>query len=404
MCYAKPGPRCSTHARQSLDKANAALAAAAQHTLDVGDQCRRDGVNMSGYHKPEHPVGAAMAAERDARQAAHEAQQAFDATPAGITALKDQIAALEEQHGAGVLTRNDYTEAQQRLTRGQATRRDQKEAYAQVHQAAPWAGSRPAGDSAEDEAAADAPVPACSCITYRYQNDCEHLTARIEQARKDLLPTSSEASLRLHSANSRLRTIEADKAKWTTWLNEQVNEHGWQGGAWSIEAQAAEVSPEFDAWTKQWRDAKYEAADAEKAFHRTPAGQAYLRQRADAVRDRMGWDTGSTHQDRERANTGADERAADAARYTEITGQPAPVEETNPQPPQLMYGPTGCADNCHDFAWTGKCAHTDTDMAFTASLQDAFKGSREGKAMAGAIDKAFGTKKPNRLARMLGRG
>lgn len=404
MCYAKPGPRCSTHARQSLDKATAAVEAAKQHVRAVGDQCQRDGVDMSGYYKPAHPVGAAMAAERDARQAAHEAQQAYDATPAGITALKDTIAALEDEHGAGVLTRADYTEAKERLERGQTTRRDQKEAYAQVHQAAPWAGSRPTGDSAEDEAAAEAPAPACSCITYRYQNDCEHLTARVEQARKDLLPTSTEAALALHSANSRVRTLEADKKKWSTWLTEQTQEHGWKGGPLAIEAQAADINPDFDDWSRQWRNAKYEAGEAEQTFYRTPAGQTYLRQRADAVRDRMGWDTGSTHQDRERADKGAEERAEAAARYTLLTGQPAPAEETNPQPPQLMYGPTGCAENCHDFAWTGKCAHTDSDMAFTASLQGAFRNSREGKAMAGAIDKAFGEKKPSRLQRFLGRG
>ena len=36
-------------------------------------------------------------------------------------------------------------------------------------------------------------------------------------------------------------------------------------------------------------------------------------------------------------------------------------------------------------------------------LKGEVKGSREGKAMAGAIDKAFGEKKPSRLSRLLGR-
>lgn len=63
MCYAKPGPRCSYHARQALNKANAAVDAA----LAASDQ--------EGYIT--------------ARFAMDDAQAAYDRTPAGIAAIEE---------------------------------------------------------------------------------------------------------------------------------------------------------------------------------------------------------------------------------------------------------------------------------------------------------------------------
>lgn len=64
MCYKYPGPRCSHHAQLALDKANAAVDAA----LNAGDQ----DVYIT------------------ARFAADDAQAAYDRTPKGITALREE--------------------------------------------------------------------------------------------------------------------------------------------------------------------------------------------------------------------------------------------------------------------------------------------------------------------------
>lgn len=405
MCYAKPGPRCSTHAKQSLDKATVAATAAEKNCRAVGDQCTRDGVDMAGYYLPEHPVGAAMAAERDAREAVHRAREAYDATPEGIKALKEQMAALEDQWGNKVLTVHAYGDAKGRLERGQQTRRDQMDAYKQVHQATPWAHQHATGDTAEAETEAMSPPPKCSCITYRYQSDCEHISGRTEQTRKDLLPTSTEASLRLHAANSRQRTLQPELAKWQAWLREDPNRTiDLPGLGALVTNDAREANPEFAAYNKQYEAAQREAHQSEQAFYNTPAGQTYLRQRSAAAESRMGYATGSTQADFARAIEGDEERIASRAEFTKITGQPAPAEEQNPQPPTLMYG-NGCPENCNDFAWTGKCADTDTDMKATRDLQNAFSGMSQIKQMGKAMDKAFNPKPTGgRIARLLGRG
>lgn len=405
MCYAKPGPRCSTHAKQALNQANVAATDAQGHYRTVSDQCTRDGVDMTGYHLPTHPVGAAMAAERDAREAVHRAREAYDATPDGIKALKEQMAALEDKWGNKVLTVHAYIDTKERLERGQQTRRDQMEAYKQVHQATPWVHQHATGDTAEAETEAMSPPPECSCITYRYQSDCEHLSGRTEQTRKDLLPTSTEASVRLHAANSRLRTLQPDLAKWQAWLREDPNRTiDLPGLGALVTSEAREANAEFAAYNKQYEAATREAHQAAQAFYNTPAGQTYLRQRSAAAQARMGYSTGASQDDFARAIEGDEERIAARAKFTEITGQPAPADEQDPQPPTLMYS-NGCPDNCNDFAWTGKCADTDADMKKTRDLQNAFSGNPQLKQMGKAMDKAFNTKPTaGRIARLLGRG
>ena len=69
MCYRKPGPRCSGHAKERLDRATAAC----------------------GPH-------ASPAARREVL----DAQDAYDATPKGMDAIKAQIAAAGPRRGAVV--------------------------------------------------------------------------------------------------------------------------------------------------------------------------------------------------------------------------------------------------------------------------------------------------------------
>lgn len=410
MCYAKPGPRCSTHARAALDKARADLA--------VAEDTRREQSNFLQTMPLEErrpflddPDGDYRKSVRNldlAHEALVAAENGYDATPAGMTALKEQMAGLEEQWGRTTARESvPYTNLADRLERAQETRRNQTEAYRAIHGA-----TRPAADEVDDpaaEAAAMAPAPACTCITYRYQSDCEHVSPQlsaheVEQVRKDLLPTTEEASVRLHAANARLRALTADLTTWQAWLAEDPERTIQLPGLGGMPTKEARENPAFRKFEDDYNAAKREAHDAETAFYKTPGGQAYMRQRSADLVARMGYHTGSSQADFARAIEGDEERIAARKSYTLRTGQPAPAEETNPQPPTLMYG-NGCPNNCHDFAWTGKCADTDTEMAQTRALQSAFGGSGQMRSLSKKMDKAFNPKPAGgRLARLFGRG
>lgn len=411
MCYAKPGPRCSTHAKVALDRARANLEAAQErrreqaafvHSMTLEE--RRPFLD-----DPNGDYRASIRGLDMANEALVVAENDYDATPAGMTALKQQMADLEEQHGRTEAREGTpYTNLATRLERAQETRRNQMEAYKAIHQAEPWTDSRAQGDDAATEAAAMAPPPDCTCITYKYKGDCEHVSPQlsaqeIEATRRDLLPTSEEASLRLHAANARLRTLSADLPKWQAWLNEDPARTIQLPGLGAMSTREARENPEFKEFDETYTAAKEEAHAAEEAFYNTPGGQAYLRQRSAETEARMGYPTGTSQKDFARAIEADEERIAARKSYTLRTGQPAPAEEINPQPPTLMYG-NGCPNNCHDFGWTGKCADTDAEMARTRRLQGAIVGSPQLKKMNKTMDKAF-TPKPTggRLARLLGR-
>jgi hypothetical protein len=409
MCYAKPGPRCSTHAKASLDKAHADLAVANEtrnaqskfmQTMPLEE--RRPFLN-----DPDGDYRKSIRNLDHAHEALVAAENGYDATPAGMTALKEQMAALEEQRGR-IQARESvpYTNLAQRLERAQETRRNQMEAYKAIHGTATPATGETVDDAAA-EAAAMAPPPACMCITYKYQSDCEHVSPKlsaheVEQARKDLLPTTEEASVRLHAANARVRSLTADLTKWQAWLAEDPARTIQLSGLGGMPTKEARENPAFAKFEDDYNTAKREAVDAETAFYKTPGGQAYMRQRSAESVARMGYHTGASQADFARAIEGDEERIAARKSYTLRTGQPAPPEETNPQPPTLMYG-NGCPDNCHDFAWTGKCADTDTEMGQTRALQDAFSGSGQMRSLSKKMDKAFNPKPAGRLARLLGR-
>lgn len=410
MCYAKPGPRCSTHAKASLDKARADLA--------VADDTRREQskflqtMTLDG-RRPflDDPNGAYRTSIRDldmANEAFVVAENGYDTTPAGMTALKEQMADLEEQWGRTTARESvPYTNLADRLERAQETRRNQTEAYKAIHGTTKPAAGEVVDDAAV-EAAAMAPAPDCTCITYKYQSDCEHVSPKlspheVEQTRRDLLPTTEEASVRLHAANARVRALTADLSKWQAWLAEDPERTIQLPGLGGMPTREARENSEFKKFEDDYNAAKREAFDAETAFYNTPGGQAYMRQRSAQAVARMGYATGASQQDFARAIEGDEERIAARKSYTLRTGQPAPDEDTNPQPPTLMYG-NGCPDNCQDFAWTGKCADTDTDMAQTRSLQNAFSGASQMKGLGKKMDKAFKPKPAGgRLTRLLGR-
>lgn len=249
-----------------------------------------------------------------------------------------------------------------------------------------------------------APPPPCACITYKYQGDCDHISTRVTQARTDLLPTTQEASLRLHAANSRLRTMATEQEKWGAWLAQDESRYVQTTAGLTPRTETFSAHPEFAAFWRERASVHEERIAAEEAFYGTPGGQEFLRQRAAEKVARMGYyttDTVSVEEDMARYAT---ERAQQAEQFTALTGQPAPDAETSWEPPQLMYG-NGCSEKCRDFQWTGKCAHTDSALGRQRQLEDAVSQNREIRRFGAAMDREVGgTAKRGRLARMFGRG
>jgi hypothetical protein len=410
MCYAKPGPRCSTHAKASLEKARAVHAeakvvSAEQHIflMSLPLEERRPLLDA-----PDGPSKRSRAGLESASEQLVVAENEFAATPAGMLDLKAQMADLEAKRGHGK-AREDaaFRSLETRLERAQETRRNQMEAYRAIHGAMhPEAGEV---DAPEVEDAAMAAPVKCTCIDYKYQGDCEHASpkmsaAEVESTRTDLLPTSQEASLRLHAANSRLRVLAEELPKWQAWLAEDPARTTSFSGMGSVPTDKARAeSPAFEKFEDQYQEAKYEVGTAEEVFYDTPGGQAYLRRRCEETEAVMGYVTSSTSSDFDRSVQGDERRQAARKTYAVRTGKPAPEEDTNPEPPTLMYG-NGCPNNCHDFAWTGKCADTDPTMARTRTLQTSISKGGSVKSMTKAMDKAASPKKTrSRLGRVLGR-
>lgn len=416
MCYAKPGPRCSAHAKKELDRARTERAEAQSacrapgfqdtywaakevekaRVTEAGSEWTRD-VDAKFYEA--HPYGKAMARSIAALHALNDAEAAYDATPAGMAELKATMARRQETVGNNVLTDSDYQIAKSRLARGQQARRDQLEAHQQVLALTGRAPATPPsadGHVVEDEEAALAPPPPCTCIEYRYQSDCSHLSARVEAARKTLLPTSREASLRLHSAVVQERSL---REQW----NEVRAAHGLDDTTDAKTYRSAlDASPELEAADEALRDAMGEKHAAETAFYATPAGTMVLQER---ITEQMACVDGGPHY-----SGGWEGFQRDASKhaksmrdsFTRRTGQPAPPDTEVGAPPELMYG-HGCEHKCRDFAWTGRCPHTDPEWARMQAFADALAASPEMKRLTKAFDKAVEPKKPSLVGRLLGR-
>lgn len=417
MCYAKPGPRCTSHARATLQRAIAERAEAHAAVEGLYEQYKIDDkadvdavyaetgeirdIDRSNAFYTAHPYGVATRRSIDALDALNKAQAEYDATPGGIADLKAEIAAVEEAEGDGALASHAHQNLTRRLTRGQEARRDQLEHYNAVHGQNPSsvASAAPGHDAVEDEVAAQAPPPPCSCIEYRYKNDCSHISARIEGARKAILPNSQEASLELHAARSRHRSaMQAARAALDA------------AKARGLEGDALKQWTRTDADYREKDMALYRAAmdldGATAKFWPTPAGEALLREQADAHVALMGYETFSTAEQRERADAAAEYRADAAARFTELTGQPAPPPEpaeVTATPPNLMYGESAaCPEGCKEFAWTGKCADTDPDKMMQRAFVQAMATDPDVQRSTKAIAKGLGvkTRKPGLLSRL----
>jgi hypothetical protein len=115
VCYPKPGPRCSTHARARL--------ATAQERLNEA-LLRLDAVHVAsamGTGTDAEYLTASRAKEQ-AEDEMLAAQSVYDSTPAGQRALEDEIAASSPGSISAV-------EARTRLAAGQAARAEKLAAY-----------------------------------------------------------------------------------------------------------------------------------------------------------------------------------------------------------------------------------------------------------------------------------
>lgn len=418
MCYAKPGPRCSSHAKRDYDNAVAERDAShsvvgfkteayAQFRADDNARiaaARAEGLDNRAINEASeefyraHPYGQAMKRSIDALDRLREAEANYDATPRGMAELRDQMAAREEAVGDEVFTDHEFAMAKNRLERGQQRRLDQMEAYKQVHQAMPWTNPKFAdvdGDGVDAEAETTTPAPMCSCIEYRYQSDCTHVRERTVKARQTLLPTSHDASLQLHAANSRVRSLREKMD--TLQAARGIAPRDWEGYNNLIAN-----DPEFKALNEKMGKAVRKADAAEARFFATPQGMALLRDRianrAPCVGNYGPHYMGGWEGIMRAATT---DRENNTAQFESRTGQPAPTDD-NANPPELTYS-NGCPAGCNDYKWTAKCVHTDPGMASAQSMADAFSSLSEVKDMQRLMDRELNPKPRGLVSRLLGR-
>lgn len=416
MCYAKPGPRCTAHAKKALEAAiierDAAMEALHSPEGKAASKAHMDACRV----ERERLIAAGTPWTRDEERewldaqpyrqqygirasashpALEDAQDDYDATPGGITDMKARLAGLEDEHGDRVLTVPLYINTQVRLNRAQQRRATQLETYKATEVALDKAATHEP-DAVEDEEEAAAPAPPCSCIEYRYQSDCAHLNARVEQARVHYLPTSREASLSLHAARSRRRGRIND-------YEAIRHRHGLDQATSTQILDAAKTSANLQQAMQAASQAAEEESAAATAFYATPAGMTLLRERDERRMPVMGagpsfigtWDT--------IVNNAARSRESKARQFEELTGQQG-IAVDDATPPDIMYGQSfACPQGCPDFKWTAECVHTQDDWAKAAQLSDAIAQLPEVKAMRKGMDKAFEPKKPSLLSRLTGR-
>lgn len=128
MCYAKPGPRCSGHARAKMvaarDDYDFAVIVRDQIPEPVGP---READNEDDNEDDYLAVDAADAAVADATAAYTEASREFHTTPQGIRALEDHI---EQVAVTPPVSAQNLARLHDALIRGRATRTHQLAAFA----------------------------------------------------------------------------------------------------------------------------------------------------------------------------------------------------------------------------------------------------------------------------------
>ena len=376
MCYASPGPRCSSHARTDLKTAQMA-ASAANALLDVAatDQLPEHGalpavrVNANNYSRLTDDYFRTQ-------EALDRARQIYESTPEGIAGLKDDIAERRQALNGDVVNDETYHNLTDRLAAGQQARARQLAAFKAAHPANP---PTPGGGT-EDETEAAAAPPPCTCIEYRYRTTCAHVGNKIAHARRLLLPTSHEASLDAHSAAATFRK----KAAHARTVAGITRSHA------SAATNVVPVTDQDDAESTEgaWMRMQRTRAD----FYSTPAGQAYIEAKikngdrglvyvADAA-TRTGFRMTTwtyvlevAQKQRVRNEEEFYTLLADATPQTTETISP---EADNTQsleqpdetfePPELLYA-NPCSQRCTDFRWVGDCAHLGDDH-HPASITD----------------------------------
>lgn len=184
MCYARPGPRCSSHARADLKDTQATLASA-QSLLDAAAALVQSDATPRLHNQHQRDYTRLFDEYVQAKDAFTAARDTYEATPEGIAGLKDDLAARRYELG-GTDTDNDpqYQDLLFRLQLGQSQRARQLADYKHAHgDTAP----PPDGD-VEDEDEAAAPPPPCTCIEYHYEGSCAHLEEHVETVPRNRLP------------------------------------------------------------------------------------------------------------------------------------------------------------------------------------------------------------------------
>lgn len=373
MCYAAPGPRCSAHAAKDLAKAQAVYGAAEeafnQATQTLAAKVGHDPTFEERMaDKDWKKVWTAKRAADDALQAA---QDVYDTTPAGIQALKDEATQIEDQYGpmipgVNVDPADAIAQVFGRLDHAQATRAAQLAAYKDSRKTT---NTPDMADAPEDEAAAAAPRPLCTCIDYKYKQACPHVNGLTSQVTAAVSLTGHQASMAVHEATSRFRTMKTDLAAHRSRIidagGDPQADRAYRTELMKVQLQAAEVNRSMER------------------FATTPAGTAYLHRAADRSEARTGYNQGESSGLREAAKRGQEDRTSAVEAYERVTGKAAPTDDTT-TPPDLPYG-NGCGTKCDDFSWTGTCSHVDPDVAerekTAAALANALGGSDYGKAL-----------------------
>lgn len=370
MCYASPGPRCSSHARAELKRtqlAEASALALVEAVSKAEDQRLTDRLGPATGHRADH-YSQLLDDYWRAKEAAATAREAYETTPEGIAGLKDELDARQQELDGATNNDATYQDLAYRLAIGQATRARQLADYKTTHGTnAPT----PDGDL-EDEAEAAAAPPPCTCIEYRYQSTCAHVTSKVAHARRRLLPTSHEASLDAHAAAATYHKTQ-DEAR--TIANTPRARTAAVKGTGLIPEHREALAAVNRAWTRMQH--------AQAVFHTTPAGQAFIEHKiATASRTPVyiadennpagfspsTWRYVIVEAQKARVRNEAEflslltttSITPDAVDFgVEIATDTTQVLERDTDtytPPELLYA-NPCPQRCDDFQWVGDCHH-----------------------------------------------
>lgn len=370
MCYASPGPRCSSHARSELKRtrlAEASALALVEAVSNAKDQRLTDRLGPATGHRADH-YSQLLDDYWRAKEATAAAREAYETTPEGIAGLKDELDARQQELDGAINNDATYQDLTHRLAIGQATRARQLADFKTAHGANP-----PTPDGGlEDEAEAAAAPPACTCIEYRYQSTCAHVANKVAHARRRLLPTSHEAALDAHAAAATYHKTQ-DEAR--TIANTPRARTAAVKGTGLIPEHREALAAVTRAWTRMQH--------TQAVFHATPAGQAFIEHKiATASRAPVyiadennpagfspsTWRYVIVEAQKARVRNEAEflslltttstspETVDFGVETATDTTQVLERDTDTHAPPELLYA-NPCPQRCDDFQWVGDCHH-----------------------------------------------